>query len=122
MTATLSRIIIFGQAIEQLKDFYVDNFDLPVVEEFKDEWVVLRAGAAEIALHKAGNVGESTFRAQNNTKLVFIVYTDLNLVRQQLIDRGVSIRDVRSFPGISSLFCDGEDPEGNVFQLEQRIE
>jgi hypothetical protein len=29
------------------------------------------------------------------------------------------MRDLKRFPGFPMLMCDGEDPEGNVFQLSQ---
>ncbi|QKJ30248.1 VOC family protein [Mucilaginibacter mali] len=123
MKVSLSRIIIFGKNIDLLKAFYTESFNLSVIEETAGEWVVLNAGATEIALHKIGehiDSGNDDFRAESNTKLVFKVNTGLHQLRQQLIDKGVAMKEARSFPGISSLFCDGEDPEGNVFQLEER--
>ncbi len=121
MEASLSRVIIFGQAIDKLKAFYVGNFCLPVVEEVEHEWVVLNAGPVEIALHRIGEAylaeEGGVFRADSNTKLVFELAGNLHIFRQKLIEQGVLMREIKSFAGINSLFCDGEDPEGNVFQL-----
>jgi hypothetical protein len=122
---TLSRIILFAHRVDKLKSFYVENFNFSVAEEISDQWLVLRAGAAELAIHRIGRDYEPTdgseFRAESNTKLVFQITGDLKSFRQKLSLNGITIGDVRSFEGISSLFCDGEDPEGNVFQLEQRL-
>ncbi len=79
----------------------------------------------ELAIHKIGqgyepNEGEE-FRVENNIKLVFYINDNLENFRQRLIEKGVLIGDIKSFDGINSLFCDGEDPEGNVFQIEQKL-
>jgi hypothetical protein len=122
---SLERIILFGHLIEKLKSFYVDNFNFKVKEEIKDQWIVLNAGSIELALHKIGAEYEpkdgKAFRVESNTKLVFLISEDLSGFRKRLISQGLIIGDIKSFEGINSLFCDGEDPEGNVFQIEQRI-
>jgi hypothetical protein len=122
---SLGRIILFGYAVDQLKSFYVDHFGFSIVEEVMDQWIVLQAGQIELALHKIGQGYEpkegEVFRVESNTKLVFYIKDNLTSFRQQLADQGVSIGDIKSFEGINSLFCDGEDPEGNVFQLEQKL-
>jgi hypothetical protein len=122
---SLNRIIIFGNLVGELKDFYVENFGFTIIEEIKDQWIVLSAGQMEIAIHKIGqgyepNDGEK-FRANSNTKLVFSLNENLDLFRKQLVEKGVVVGDIKSFNGINSLFCDGEDPEGNVFQIEQKL-
>jgi predicted enzyme related to lactoylglutathione lyase len=123
MQIALYRIILFGQNIVKLKDFYTENFGLTIAEEIKDEWGVLKAGQMEIAFHKIGDAYQTAgeFKATSNTKLVFKVETDLTALRERLIGDGVLLGEIKSFAGINALFCDGEDPEGNVFQLEQRV-
>ncbi len=122
---SFGRLIIFGYQVEKLASFYIDNFGLTVTEEIKGQWIVLNAGKVEIAIHKVGQGYEPAdgvpFRAESNTKLVFYLSGSLEDFRQQLADKGVVIGKVTSFAGINSLFCDGEDPEGNVFQIEQRL-
>jgi len=124
MQALLTRIILFGQDIDKLKDFYLMNFNLTVIEETEHLWVVLNAGAVEIGLHRVGEAYLTTnkagFKANSNTKLVFSIDTDLNLFRQNLIIKGVSMGEIRSYAP-NMLHCDGEDPEGNVFQLAWKI-
>ncbi len=125
MRVFLYRIILFGLQIDKLKFFYMDNFQLSVIEEVKDEWVVLKAGQFEIAFHKIGHSfmteGAEKFTAETNTKLVFSIEENLEAFREKLIDNGVSMKEIKSFAGIDSLFCDGTDIEGNVFQLEQKL-
>ncbi|GAA3989167.1 hypothetical protein [Mucilaginibacter dorajii] len=123
MQIALYRIILFGQNITKLKDFYVENFGFSLVEETEDQWVVLKAGAMELAFHKIGEAYQTTeeFKAVSNTKLVFKIGSDLAGLREQLIGNGVLLGEIKSFAGINALFCDGEDPEGNMFQLEQRL-
>lgn len=122
---SLGRIIIFGHLVDKLKSFYVDNFNFSVVEEIKDQWIVLNAGQIELAIHKIGQGYEpedgKEFRVESNTKLVFYLANNLEGFRQRLVDNGVVIGDIKKFDGINSLFVDGEDPEGNVFQIEQRL-
>lgn len=122
---SLGRIIIFGHLVDKLKSFYVENFDFSVVEEIKDQWIVLNAGPIELAIHKIGEGYEpedgKEFRVESNTKLVFYLANNLEGFRQRLVDKGVVIGDIKKFDGINSLFVDGEDPEGNVFQIEQRL-
>jgi predicted enzyme related to lactoylglutathione lyase len=121
----LGRIIIFGHLVDKLKSFYVDHFGFSVVEEIKGQWIVLKAGHVEIAIHKIGQGYEpeagKEFRVESNTKLVFYITDNLEGFRQRLVDKGVVLGPVKSFEGINSLFCDGEDPEGNIFQIEQRL-
>ncbi len=122
---SLGRIIIFGHLVDKLKAFYIENFNFSIIEEIKDQWIVLNAGQIEIAIHKIGPRYEpedgKEFRVESNTKLVLYIKGDLTGFRQRLIDKGVVIGDIKSFEGINSLFCDGEDPEGNIFQIEQRL-
>ena len=122
---SLSRIILFGHLVDKLKFFYVDHFGCTVVEEIKDQWIVLKVGQIEIALHKIGQgyLPEEgvEFRAESNTKIVFQTHEDLTPIRKKLVDDGVTIGEIKSFEGINSLFCDGEDPEGNIFQIEQKL-
>ena len=125
MKFSLGRIIIFGHFIEKLKFFYVENFGFSVIEEITNQWIVLNAGQMELAIHKIGqgyepNEGEE-FRVESNIKLVFYINDNLENFRQRLIEKGVLIGEIKSFDGINSLFCDGEDPEGNVFQIEQKL-
>lgn len=125
MNISLNRIIIFGKDVEGLKDFYMQHFNFKLLEEISSEWVVLSVGQTEIAFHKIGidfiNESDNPFRVDSNAKLVFNVDSDLTAFCAGLMQQGVVLRDIKSFPGFNYLLCDGEDPEGNVFQLSQKL-
>jgi predicted enzyme related to lactoylglutathione lyase len=119
---TLDRIIIFGKDIEALKNFYQSTLKLELIEEIEKEWLVFKAGQTEIAFHRIGLAyrNDEPFEAGGNTKIVFNVHQDLSDLRKVLIAKGVKMREIKSFEGIDFIFCDGEDIEGNVFQLYQK--
>jgi catechol 2,3-dioxygenase-like lactoylglutathione lyase family enzyme len=123
----LSRVILYVRDVDLLKRFYQTHFDIPVVEEIPGEWVVLKAGEVELALHLAGleyrrdkeeSVGAGDGTA-SNAKLVFTVTSGLPALREKLLAAGVTMRDLKRYAGFAQLMCDGVDPEGNVFQLSQ---
>ncbi|MGG9963403.1 VOC family protein [Ferruginibacter sp. SUN106] len=121
MNTVLSRIILFASDVEQLKLFYQQHFAFTIVEEIPNEWVVLNAGQIEIAFHRIGeayrNNSDQAFKIESNTKLVFKIVDDIEQLRSALIESGVPMTTIKSYPGFDHLLCDGEDPEGNVFQL-----
>ena len=39
----MTRIILYVRNVESLKTFYQTHFDVPVVEEIRGEWAVLKA-------------------------------------------------------------------------------
>jgi predicted enzyme related to lactoylglutathione lyase len=122
MKVRLNRIILYSQDVEGLKNFYTGLFELPLVEEIKDEWVVLNAGAVEIAFHRVGAEyrTEGRFLAESNAKIVFEIESDIFETRARLIEAGAVMREVKSYEGFDYLLCDGEDMEGNVFQLMKK--
>jgi predicted enzyme related to lactoylglutathione lyase len=123
MYASLDRIILYVQDVERLANFYKDAFQLPVVEEIKGEWAVLQIGACQLALHRVGEpyrvADTSSWQVETNAKLVISVTRDLRELRAELMSKGVPMRGIKSFPGLTGPLCDGADPEGNVFQLAQ---
>ena len=123
MTFSLNRIMLFVQNVELLKLFYQQNFHFELAEEIKDEWVVLKSGNCELALHRSGLVykGEIDTEITNNVKLIFETTADLPKLRDALIQKNVQMLEIKTFPGFPNPCCDGRDPEGNVFQLVQLI-
>lgn len=120
----LNMIILFVRDIDKLKNFYADNFQLPLAEETPGQWVVLQAGTCQLGLHQipaayleaAANDGN----CESNTKMVFDVEEDIAGLRERLLKQHVPLKGLQSFDNYPFLLCDGEDPEGNVFQLRQR--
>ena len=124
MNLNLDTIILFVHNIENLKPFYLDGLGLDVKEEQSDQWLLLDAGDCRIGLHKIGpqylNKENPTAKVDNNTKLSFEIFEDIHAFREKLISMNISMREVKTFEQYKYWFCDGEDPEGNVFQLRQR--
>jgi hypothetical protein len=52
-------------------------------------------------------------------KLSFRWSQGLAEMREKLLNAGVRMRDLKRFDGFAQLTCDGEGPEGNVFQVSQ---
>ncbi len=124
MKLKLETIIIFVQNVDKLKTFYVDILKLDIVEESKSQWLLLKAGNCSIGLHKIGeqylDSNQAEFKFDNNTKIVFEIDENIHMIREQLIKENVSLREVTTFDNYDYWLCDGEDPEGNVFQLRKR--
>lgn len=65
-------------------------------------------------------VNAKIFRYDNNTKIVFAIEDDIYQWRELLLANNIIMQEVKTFDNYDYLLCDGEDPEGNVFQLQQR--
>lgn len=123
MNAKLDTIILYVKNIQTLKKFYVENFNLKILEE--DEiWVLLNAGTVNIGFHKIGKKYmqqiEPNHQFDNNTKIVFEIDDDLELIRKEFIEKNIPMRELKTFDNYNFWLCDGNDPEGNVFQLKKR--
>ncbi|OKS87726.1 VOC family protein [Mucilaginibacter polytrichastri] len=120
----LNTIILYVQDVDNLKSFYTEVFKLKVIEEYQSTWALLKTGNCHLGLHKIGDQyldkTKGPFKFDNNAKLVFEIEEDLNKVRTHLIDQNVAMREIKTFDNYAYWLCDGEDPEGNVFQLKQR--
>ncbi|RXM52564.1 MULTISPECIES: hypothetical protein [unclassified Chryseobacterium] len=90
MNIKLDSIILYAQNTNLLKNFYVENFNLKVIEE-DSVWVLMNAGAVNIGLHKIGDQYlekiETGYQFDNNTKLVFEVDTDIESTRNELLTK-----------------------------------
>ena len=121
--ASLNSIILFVRDVERLSDFYTGIFQLDLIEHTPQMWALLKAGNMSIGLHRIGQEylaeTDDSFRVDNNVKLVFEIFEDIHQLRESLLQSGVTIRDVKTFENYDYRLCDGEDPEGNVFQLKQ---
>lgn len=123
MNVKLESIIFYVKDIKNLRDFYVKNFNLTVVEE-DETWVLLNAGNVDIGFHKIGdqylNNIDIAQKFNNNTKIVFEIELDIEIARNELISRNVEMREPKTFENYNYWLCDGLDPEGNVFQLKKK--
>lgn len=120
----LDTIILYVQNVDNLKDFYINTFNIKILEEYQSLWALLDAGTCKIGLHKIGeqywDASKGTFKFDSNAKIVFEIDEDLNEVRKYLINQNVVMREIKTFDDYNYWLCDGEDPEGNVFQMKQR--
>lgn len=123
MNATFDTLILYVKNVELLKDFYVENFNLKVIEE-DSIWVLLNAGNVNIGFHKIGDQYLDKIEAghtfDNNTKIVFTVDVDIELARNEFLSKNIQMREIKTFDNYDFWLCDGTDPEGNVFQLKSR--
>ncbi|MBZ5791877.1 VOC family protein [Burkholderia contaminans] len=126
MPLPMTRIILYVQDVALLKTFYQRYFDLPVIEEIENEWVVLGAGTIELALHLAGPAFRHAVPADakahaetSHVKFVFSIGQDIGVHRNRLAGDGVTVRDLKRYDGFAYTLYDGIDPEGNVFQVMQ---
>ena len=124
MNLNFDSIIMFVEDVEKLKLFYVDTLKLEIVEELPAEWLLLKAGNSNIGLHKIGNEyldnSEGELKFHSNTKIVFETDEDIHQLREQLLSKGIKLKEIKTFDNYAYWLCDGEDPEGNVFQLKQK--
>lgn len=124
MNLNFDSLIMFVENIDKLKKFYVDTLKLEIVEELPSEWLLLKAGNSNIGLHKIGKEyldnSEGELKFYSNTKIVFETDEDIHQLREQLLNKGVKLEEIKTFDNYGYWLCDGEDPEGNVFQLKQK--
>jgi catechol 2,3-dioxygenase-like lactoylglutathione lyase family enzyme len=124
MIAPLRRIIIFVGDVKRCAEFYRDAFGFTIIAgDFPDsEWLELETGGCRLAFHKAtgpdGPINSPTGSAMNPHKIVFYC-EDVAEVRAQLVAKGVKVGDVHTFGKLT--LCDGQDPEGHVFQISNRL-
>lgn len=124
MTVSIDSIILYVQDVSRLKEFYTGIFGMEVIEEYGAQWVLLKAGPAKLGLHQAGQQylenNNGTSRWENNCKIVFELQEDINTAREKLLAQKVMMKEIKTFDNYNYWLCDGEDPEGNVFQLKKR--
>jgi predicted enzyme related to lactoylglutathione lyase len=108
----IQRVIYFTTNMEAMSHFYREVMGLEPLPESGAGWKEFRAGGCNISLH--GGKASATGRGP---KVVF--YTaDVSSARDALVKRGAKMGKVAS--GNELTFCDGTDPDGNVFQISTR--
>lgn len=117
----LTEIIVYVQDMEAQVSFYRDALGLKLKNEYADAdfknsyWIEFQTGSCTLALHGGG---EKRF-GEDSPKIVFGV-DDIEKARKGFEEIGVRLSAVRSpAPGVK--VCDGKDPEGNKFSIEERI-
>jgi predicted enzyme related to lactoylglutathione lyase len=123
MLTPLNRIIIFVGDVEKCARFYTDVFGFAALpsDHASTEWIDLDTGGCRLALHKArgpnGPIDTATGSPSNPHKIVFFA-EDVEASRAAIVARGAKMGEVRKFGAL--VLCDGQDPEGHVFQISNR--
>lgn len=116
----MAQTILFVDDVTRMQAFYEGVLGLAVLTA-EPGWVQLDAGGVVFALHAirpgSKQPEPAPERVDANTKLCFHV-DDVDAARAALVGAGVRMRDVHRYDGIT--FCDGIDPEGNIFQITTR--
>jgi len=124
----VSRIILFANDMEKMTPFYEAIIGLRRVgtPEDSDDFVALDAGGVHLCLHR---IPEQYARdvevaippvAREGTPIKVCFHSpDVRHARGVLESRGARLGPVREFGNLH--VCDGIDPEGNVFQISNRI-
>ena len=127
-TLRIGRIILFAKDLGRLLAFYRDVVGMAVVPGSDDSegFVSLDGGACSLSLHRIPEPYASQIEirdppvAREDTPIKFAFFCeDVATTRAELIGRGAAMGEVRTFGPV--VLCDGVDPEGNVFQLSNRI-
>jgi len=118
MVGELIEVILYVDDMAAGVTFYRDRLGLriayPQREDYAAElWVQFDTGACRLCLHGGG----SRKQGADAAKIVFRV-ADIHLTQAELRERGVELGEVRS-PSPGVLVCDGVDPAGNRFSIEQ---
>jgi catechol 2,3-dioxygenase-like lactoylglutathione lyase family enzyme len=116
----LAQVVLFVKDVPRMQRFYQGLLGLSVVSA-EEGFVRLDAGGCVLALHALPSEPEVADppvpRQDSWLKLGFHV-DDVPAHRAKLVAAGVTMREIHSWSTIS--FCDGVDPEGNIFQITTR--
>jgi len=112
MDLAIKRIIIFTKQMPALSRFYGEVLGL---RQKNDEpgWKVFDLGGCDLALHNGTSVV-----GKRAPKLVFFS-ANVGNTRDALLKRGAKLGKVKSKDGLD--LCEGTDPDGNPFQISNRI-
>ena len=117
---TISRLILFVKDIDVVKDFYHSTLGLPILNEESSDFITLDGGGCQLSLHKIPPKYASDDiepREDSYTKLVF-QSDNVEADREELLKLGIRMKGIHRWKDI--VFCDGADPEGNIFQISNR--
>jgi catechol-2,3-dioxygenase len=116
----MAQTIVFVEDLTRMQAFYEKTLGLPVITA-EPGWVRLDAGGVVLALHaiKAGPTlpEPPPERVDSYIKLCFHV-DEIDDARAALVAAGSTMRELHRYSDVG--FCDGVDPEGNIFQITTR--
>jgi predicted enzyme related to lactoylglutathione lyase len=110
----ITGFILFVTDLKKCGTFYQNmlGFKKVVSKRFSEkEWLEFDAGGCKLGLHYSPKPGSF----QNNWNKFVLYSGQVAKRREELVKKGVKIGEVVRFDDIE--ICDGEDPEGNRFQI-----
>ena len=120
----LGRVMLYAKDIKRMVAFYRDVLGFTVLPSLYDpaEFVLLDAGSAQLCLHQIPEViarnidlGDPVVpRSKAPVKIMYLT-EDVAATRETLIARGAQMGALQNYPPL--VYCDGQDPEGNIFQV-----
>jgi catechol 2,3-dioxygenase-like lactoylglutathione lyase family enzyme len=116
----LAQVLLFVKDVPRMQRFYQGTFGLSVVSS-DPGFVRLEAGGCVLALHalpREPDVPQPPPPREDSWIKVGFHTDDVAAERARLVAAGVTMRELHTWQGIS--FCDGVDPEGNIFQITTR--
>jgi catechol 2,3-dioxygenase-like lactoylglutathione lyase family enzyme len=117
---TAARYIYFTKNMKQMLAFYRDTLGLTVktgsdkTVDDPHRFILLQAGALEIALHSASKPG---VEGESRNKLCFFA-EDVAAARESLKAKGVSVGRLQTIDRLQ--LCDFKDPDNNMLQISNR--
>ncbi len=115
--STMSRVTLVVQNMMAVTEFYRDVLQLKPIFDLDvqpPQWIEFNTGPCRLALQVASRTDgvPSTY-----SRIVFYV-DDIFNARQELLDRGAPMGEVEDDGRFQ--YCEGQDPEGNTFQISNR--
>jgi catechol 2,3-dioxygenase-like lactoylglutathione lyase family enzyme len=110
----ITGLIFFVENITRAAEFYQKKLGFRKLKSRhfpETEWVEFDAGGCWFALHAAKKSGAF----QNNWNKIVMYSRNVPKRRTELIAKGVKMGEIFRFKDIE--LCDGEDPDGNRFQI-----
>lgn len=116
----MAQAILFVEDVARMQAFYQGTLGLSVITA-EPGWVRLDAGGVVLGLHAIPpgpkRPEPPPERVDACIKLCFHV-DDIEATRAALVGAGVHMRKLNRYGELA--FCDGIDPEGNIFQITTR--
>ncbi|HEY1398396.1 VOC family protein [Roseateles sp.] len=128
MNEPKSGAVLFAKQLERLAGFYAQVLSMPVAHKASDH-VVLETASFELVIHAIPEsiaaairiADPPEVREETPIKLMFPV-ASIDEVRARAVSLGGRVWSrEKEWEAAGIRICDGVDPEGNVFQVRQRV-
>lgn len=116
----LSRVILFVNDMPKMTDFYSKVLGLPLIDDSDPGFIILDAFGSELCLHQIPKkFADSNSEAIEDSKTKIVFHSDnVETVRNELLSKYIRMKKTIVWKDL--VFCDGFDPEGNIFQISNR--